>query len=614
MSVTIQTGDFLHFGARRVEGGLSLTFQAKTEEMPAILIYDISTLQLIKRFELSKEYARGNVYSVILSGLEWEMCCYLLEINGELVPDPFARGIVGREVWADDSRWKSNYQVFCRFPEKPYQFQNKAPALLDTDLVIYKMHMRGITMDTGLSEDIRGKSAGFLRKLKNLKELGITAIEFQPLYEFEELRFQAISSVDTRGRIHKQYKEAYGLNYWGYGAANYFAPKASYFGEKPEYNMKQMIDKMHGLGMEIYLEMNFVPEVDDDLIISCLRFWAMEYEVDGFHLIGMTIPMERIARDPYLSNCRIFHDHIPVELLCKEESSPRKHLYIYNDDFIYPLRKLQNHMDGSLVEFSNMLRRQNASYGFVNYAAYNTGGFTLLDAYSYSEKHNEVNGEDNRDGNNYNCSHNYGIEGETANKQINSHRLKNVRTALLSCILGQGIPLICAGDECGNSQKGNNNPYGQDNELAWVNYPRKASYKRLYQYTKDLLSFRRGHTVLRSSKPIELSDYRHTGAPDVSYHGREPWIMWLSDDMKSFGIYYNGAYGLNGREDDVMLCFNFYLEEDTLSLPRLPRGRAWYLVTNTVDESFEVEEKLLTETITLPGGSASILIGHKKER
>ncbi len=112
--------------------------------------------------------------------------------------------------------------------------------------------------------------------------------------------------------------------------------------------------------------------------------------------MGENLPLQRVLEEPYLKDVRIFCDHFPEEMLSKEEKNFR-HVYQQNSDFLYPLRKLQNHREGSIIEFANMMKRQNEAYGFVNYAA-SSDGFTLLDAYSYCEKHNEKNGEENRDG------------------------------------------------------------------------------------------------------------------------------------------------------------------------------------------------------------------------
>ena len=159
----------------------------------------------------------------------------------------------------------------------------------------------------------------------------------------------------------------------------------------------------------------------------------------------------------------------------------------------------------------------------VNFIS-NNNGFTLMDVFTYGEKHNEANGEENRDGSNYNCSFNFGQEGPTNNRMIQRIRYCNMRTALAILLLSQGVPQILSGDEVANSAMGNNNPYCQDNEVGWVNFSKKKSAQKLRDYVCQLIAFRKAHSVLSLSEPMQQSDYRSTGLPDLSYHGREPWI------------------------------------------------------------------------------------------
>jgi glycogen operon protein len=262
-----------------------------------------------------------------------------------------------------------------------------------------------------------------------------------------------------------------------------------------------------------------------------------------------------------------------------------------------------------------MMRRQNERYGFVNFCASSNSGYTLLDSFSYKEKHNEANGEENRDGNNFNFSDNYGNEGETNSRLVWNVRLKNCRTSMAAAILAQSIPMIQSGDEVLNSQKGNNNPYCQDNEIGWVNFNNKKRTREFKAYVKKLFEFRQKHPVLWTLKPKEMSDPMHKGLPDLSYHGREPWTVWLSEDRKAVGILYSGLYGNHSKEDDVMLLFNFYLEEERFALPSLINQRKWYFAANTSDEVWpDVEQRLEADDfITVPGSSLTILVGKTEK-
>jgi glycogen operon protein len=234
-----------------------------------------------------------------------------------------------------------------------------------------------------------------------------------------------------------------------------------------------------------------------------------------------------------------------------------------------------------------------------------------MDVFSYGEKHNEANGEENRDGNNYNCSFNYGQEGPTTNRGIMRVRMTNMRTAMALLLLSQGVPQILSGDEVGNTAFGNNNPYCQDNEVGWVHFTKRKGALRLQEYVKNLIAFRKNHTVLSVDAPMQQNDYQGTGLPDMSYHGKEPWIMGIGEERKAIGILYNGAYGRKDKEEDVMVCINFYYGDELFALPKLLNGRKWYQVSNTAEDEWNPSTKPLTEqsSVSVPGGTVTILIG-----
>ncbi len=610
MKKNTRVGDFQTFGVTvDHNGGAMFTFEVQTRELPQILLFDRTTKALVATIDLSEDHAFGRVYSIYVEGYSWERLCYLLKRDGDVVVDPYAPVTVGRETWMDEERISDGYRIYGGFPSRDFHWKSKNVHIRPNDMVIYKLHLRGFTMANGLSATKRGNYRGIIAKLPYLKDLGVTSVEFLPLYDFEEIRYQYHYELNEDRKTVKVAEEPIGTNYWGYGAANYFAPKASYFGGKnPDVHMKEMVDAIHEAGMEIIMEISYVTETSKDVIVDNLIYWIREYHIDGFHLLGMDLPIKRIVNNAFLGSVKIFYDQFPMDLLLAENEP--KHLFVTNDEFIYPLRRLQNHFDGNVAELSNYMRRQGDGYGFINYAASNTG-FTLWDAYSYGEKHNEGNGEDNADGNNYNCSHNRGCEGESANRLINQARITAMRTAFACIFLSQGVPMIYAGDEIANTQSGNNNPYCQDNEIGWTLFSRRKLPKQLREYVRQLIAFRRTHTVVSSTTPMRMTDYWHSGMPDLSYHGREPWIMGIGEEKKALGILYNGYYTESREEEDVMVCLNFYFGEETFALPRLLNDRRWYLVSNTgMTEWLPEEEPLANQaSIVVPGGTISILVG-----
>ena len=409
----LQCGDFAEFGTKINNGLITFTYKTKTRKPSSVNIYDIKTKRLIDKIEMTDEYKMGLVCSVTVSGLIAKDICYLIERDGKETMDEYATRIVGRDKWNDKSREKSDYKVYSAIAFCEYTFTEAKPNIAPRDLIIYKLHMRGYTMQHGLNRWDKGNFKGLIKCLDEIADLGVTAIEFQPLYEFEEMGIVESTVIDEHFQAQTVIKDSGKLNYWGYNSGHYFAPKASYFcsndsSDKAYCNMKCMIDEIHKRGLEVIMEIAFDKTVSEDIMNKALVFWAREFNIDGLHILGNNLPIDRLVNNPYLADTKIFYHEYPYDLLASEKCG--KHLFISNDEFLYALRALQNHFDGAVSELANNSKRQNEKFGFVNYAA-NSNGFTLYDSFAYGEKHNEDNGEENRDGNNYNCSNNYGCEG-----------------------------------------------------------------------------------------------------------------------------------------------------------------------------------------------------------
>ena len=254
------------------------------------------------------------------------------------------------------------------------------------------------------------------------------------------------------------------------------------------------------------------------------------------------------------------------------------------------------------------MRKQKKYAGFVNYAASNDG-FTLADVFMYSEKHNEANGENNADGNDWNYSDNYGIEGPTRKKYIESLRKKQLRNAITAVFLAQGIPLLAAGDEIGNSQRGNNNAYCQDNAVGWVNWKNDKKYASLQQFVKKMTAFRKAHPVLRMEEPMRMNDYKGLGYPDLSFHCDSAWTVGFSPNRQSVGMLYCGPYA--DCEEMIYVAYNFHTGKQFLALPKLPKSKKWYKVMDTGNENgfLEKEVKMDAVQVEIAGMSIQILIG-----
>ena len=194
-------------------------------------------------------------------------------------------------------------------------------------------------------------------------------------------------------------------------------------------------------------------------------------------------------------------------------------------------------------------------------------------------------------------------------------RYMQVKNGLCMTLLAQAVPLICGGDECLNSQEGNNNPYCQDNAIGWVQYrTRSTDAKALTSFLTNLIAFRKEHRVLRQENAMRFTDYCHVGMPDLSYHGAEPWLMHIGDEQKAIGVLYTGHYAK--EEEDVYVAYNFHYERARISLPSLSKEKEWMQVMNTADRSTDdfvpqpIEEQRCVEVAPQ---SISILISCFRE-
>jgi glycogen operon protein len=246
-------------------------------------------------------------------------------------------------------------------------------------------------------------------------------------------------------------------------------------------------------------------------------------------------------------------------------------------------------------------------------------GFTMMDLVSYNSKHNEANGEDNRDGENNNNSWNCGCEGATDDAYINRLRHRQVKNAVTMLMVSQGIPMVLSGDEMGNSQLGNNNAYCQDNEIAWLDWNDLEKNADLFRYFKRIIKFRRQHKVLRYDEHLQHSDYLGLGYPDFSWHGVKAWQPESGHNNLTVAFMLNGQYATtDGVPDDfIYVAMNMHWETHGFELPQLPDSMAWHVFANTsmpsLDDIFEPGEEPLIESqqgVLVGPRSIIVLVGR----
>jgi glycogen operon protein len=354
------------------------------------------------------------------------------------------------------------------------------------------------------------------------------------------------------------------------------------------------------------------------LIMDSLRYWILDMHVDGFRFdLAATLARELhevdrlsaffdiIHQDPVISQVKLIAEPWDIGEGGYQVGKFPLGWAEWNGKYRDCIRDYWRGADSMLAEFAERFtgssdlykadyRRPTASVNFVT--AHD--GFTLHDLVSYNHKHNEANGEDNRDGEDHNRSWNCGAEGETDDPEIIALRNKQKRNFLTTLLLSQGVPMIVAGDEAGRTQKGNNNAYCQDNEISWINWD--AADEDLIDFTGKLIHFRRKHPSFRRrlwfrGQPIKGADLH-----DIAWfvpEGKEmPDENWNHDYAKSLGIFLNGdgirTVGPKGEhtlDDSFYLMFNAHYEDMNFTLPSRKYGTRWQKVIDT-------HENLFTET------------------
>jgi glycogen operon protein len=516
------------------------------------------------------------------------------------------------------------------------------------ETVVYELHVRGFTkLHPAVPEGLRGTYAGLAHPevVGHLKELGVTAIELQPVHQF----------------VHDQFLVEKGLrNYWGYNSICYLAPHDEYSssgtlgGQVQEF--KQMVKEVHEAGIEVILDVvyNHTAEgnhlgpmlslkgidnqayyrlVEDDpryymdytgtgntlnmrhphvlqLVMDSLRYWVLEMHVDGFRFdlaasLARTLHdvdrlsafFDIIQQDPVISQVKLIAEPWDIGEGGYQVGNFPALWSEWNGRYRDTVRDYWRGEDATLAEFASRLtgssdlyegtgRRPSASINFVT--AHD--GFTLRDLVSYNEKHNEANLEDNNDGERHNRSWNCGVEGPTDDPAVEELRARQQRNFLTTLLLSQGVPMLLAGDECGRTQHGNNNAYCQDNDLSWFHWD--DCDEPLHEFAQRLLRLRREHPVFRRRGWFQGRKIHGTGVSDIAWFQPDGAEMteddWQASFAKSLGVFLNGdevsmltAAGEPQRDESFFLVFNAHHEPIEFRLPEAHWGKRWGVVLDT---------------------------------
>ena len=509
------------------------------------------------------------------------------------------------------------------------------------DLIIYELHVRGFTVHESSGVQNRGTFAGLMEKIPYLRELGINAVELMPIFEFDE----TMNAREINGeRL---------LEYWGYNTVSFFAPNTS-FTSVNEYNregteLKTLIKALHDNGIEVILDVVFnhtaegnelgrtfcfkgfdnniyymlTPDgnyynfsgcgntlncnhpVVQQMILECLRYWTVNYRVDGFRFDLASIlgrnedgsPMNNppllrtLASDPLLRNVKLIAEAWDAGGMYQVGSFPASGRWAeWNGRYRDSLRSFLKGDCWSSWDAAWSISGSGDLYGMYkdsqgsNYAGYNSSvnfltchdGFTLYDLYSYNEKHNQNNGWDNTDGANDNRSWNCGAEGETNDPEVLKLRYRMIRNACAVLLCSRGTPMFLAGDEFGNTKYGNNNSYCQDNEISWLDWTLLEKNKDLFEFFRFMISYRKDHLVIRKKLPDAVC-----GMDSIHTHNVNAQDISIPRDAYTFAVSFAGYDREKGKDDLVYIAVNSYWEDVSITLPDLHKRGFWYLSVNT---------------------------------
>lgn len=618
IDLVVKKGNYQRLGVTKEEDGINFAVAVAGSHEVKLVLYKKGSPHIAQEIPFPKEHLIGDILAIKVCGLRWSEYEYNYWSDGQIFQDPYAQLIVGREHFGEAVSLEDGDTIRCGFAFETYDWmEDTNPQIPYQEIISYQLHVRGFTRHNGSKVRHKGTFMGLQEKIPYLRELGINQVKLMPAYEFDEIK-----------KLHAQMSMSYEMrqeemprvNYWGYEAGNYFAPKKSYGASKDVIReFKDLVRTMHANGMEVIMEFYFPNQINPRLIMDCLTFWVTNYHIDGFHILADQVLCNMLAKDPLLSRTKIMAVYFPTEEFYSEPPFPEyENLAECNDGFLIDIRRFLKGDEDQLNQFTYRIRRNPAGRGIINYIT-NHDGFTLMDLVSYDEKHNEANGEQNRDGSSYNYSWNCGVEGKSRKKKILDLRMKQIKNAFLLLLLSQGTPMLLAGDEIGNSQEGNNNPYCQDNEISWVDWNLNKKNQEILQFVKDVIAFRKRHKILHMPYELRVMDTVSCGYPDVSYHGSRAWYGAFEHTNRQVGVMYCGFYA--GEDIFLYTAYNMHWVEHEFALPHLPENLDWYTAIDTGKSDgncvYEEGSEPLLEVqniFTVLPRTIVVLIGRAKEK
>lgn len=551
----ISRGSFEKPGPMIKENTVSVAAAADINKPFSIELYSAHQNKKLCSVHYPKEYRLGSVYSISMEGLDPAECLYRLKSGKKEYIDPYVKTISGNRKFGKRDGAGG-------FTTPAPMADHRKPLLDWEDMIVYLLNVRAFTRDSSSGVSNPGTFDGLKEKIPYLKKLGVTSLLLQPCYDFNE-----VTEQDSGSR----------LNLWGYVPGNYFVPKPSYASGDPSQEFAGLINEIHRNKMELIMQFYFMPDVESCFILEVLRYWVRTYGVDGFEVMGADLPAKEIAKDPFLTDTKLLFTEFDADAVYGRSEPVMKNTAMINGPFMYDMRKYLKGDEDMLHAVSKHILENPDRTAVINHIT-SYYGFTLKDLVSYERKHNEKNGENSTDGSDYNYSWNCGDEGPSRKKAVNSLRLRQMKNAMMLLLLSQGVPMIRYGDEFGNSQRGNNNAWCQDNKISYLDWNDMAKNSEFYEFTRMLIALRKEHPVFHSRYAKKMFDYISCGTPDVSFHGDQAWNQSFVNYNRHFAVLYAGAYEKisdKQSDDDFYVAYNMHWTGHRFHPPKPAKGKKW---------------------------------------
>lgn len=609
--IKISVGKPVPLGTTVSKQGVNFCVQVDIVGKLELIVYKKGTAEIVRKIEFTDTMRFGKVYAMCVTGFDIRRFDYGYKLNGENIRDIYAK-VINRKNSFGEKIENYIYSVY----QDNFDWENdKKPDYDFSDMIIYRLHTRGFSMHKSSKVKKKGTYSGIVEKIPYFKEMGITTIELMPAYEFDETFSKTTDkNADLKSRAtvyNNQQTSEERLNYFGYGQAHYFAPKSTFSVKGGLYvidEFKNMVKMLHSNGIEVIMEFYFVKETSPQLVMDCLRYWVMEYHIDGIKINLDIADVKFIKSDPILWDIKIIGDRWDIISEC-EEYNPRygekRHIGVCHDGFMVTARRYIKSDENQVYDMVSRIKDNNEAGGIINYLG-NHNSFTLMDTVSYERKHNEANGEGNNDGREYNYSWNCGIEGITKKRKVLELRKKQMKNAIALLFLSQGTPMIFSGDEMCHTRQGNNNPYCQDNELGYINWNKTKMGKEIFNFVKQMIDYRKQHKILHMVNEMKVMDYRATGCPDLSLHGVLPWRIDYHHVNRTFAMLYDERY-TGFATGKIYIACNMYWENQEFNIPIGDKNTNWKVDIATSETDIEKIELINNRTLVVPPRSIVVL-------